>query len=577
MSDRDAISAIKSRIDLVSLIGRNLKLRKSGPREWTACCPFHSERTPSFYVIPDKEIWHCFGCNETGDAFAYLMKAEGLTFPEALEQLAHEAGVELPKREHVDTRRNDRIDRMRAVLAEAQEFFKAQVISEEDAVCYLQGRGLTMAFIEQAGLGVAPDTWDMLSKHLQSVGFKGEEIVAAGVGAVGQKGGIIDFLRNRVTIPIKDHLGKLVAFGGRILDDSKPKYLNTRETDLFHKGEVLFGLHEAKGHAQDGVLVVEGYFDVLTLQHLGIGYAVAPLGTALTEAHLERLARYTKRITLCFDGDEAGHRAMEKSLQLALPKGFDVRLLELPSGEDPDTWAMSVGQEAFRELVRRAPDWTSFKLSRAIKDRDMRKAAERMDVLQELAPMLRYVPQEGRDAFFATLAHQLQLPAFEVAKAAGVKTENQPASAPDQLPKSAQIGSKLAVPQKVDEAVKALVMAWIDPATKQAIVDTPRSWWQHLAGAPLLEEILDYADITPEAEALVRECDARRIVGGAPRLERLLASLEGAYIESELRALRQGMEDPRTTPDLLPRYERAQLDLLARRSRLNHSRALTGA
>lgn len=568
MDNRDAISAIKARINLVDLVGRNVKLRKSGPREWVGLCPFHSERSPSFNVIPDKEFWHCFGCGKNGDAFAYLMESEGLTFPEALEQLARDAGVDLPKRERVDTRRDDRVERMRAVLAEAQSFFVAQTMAEEDAVCYLQGRGLTMAFIERSGLGVAPPTWDMLTKHLQHCGFKGEDIVAAGVGVVGQKGGVIDFLRNRITIPIKDHLGKLVAFGGRILDDAKPKYLNTRETDLFHKGEVLFGLHEAKAHAQDGILVVEGYFDVLTLQHLGIGYAVAPLGTALTEAHLDRLAKYTKRITLCFDGDEAGHRAMEKTLQTALPKGFDIRLLELPGGEDPDTWAMSVGAEAFRELVGRSPDWTAFKLARAIQGRDMRKTPDRMAVLQELAPMLRYVAQEGRDAFFATLAHQLQLPAFEVAKAAGVEVQApvQPVKAAEPAP------APRPQAQRVDDALKALVMAWIDPATKRAIVDTPRSWWQHLAGAPLLEEILDYADVTPEAEALLRECDARRIVGGAPRLDRLLAALEGAYIESELRALRQGMEDPKTPPDALPGYEKAQLDLLARRSRLNRGR-----
>lgn len=568
MDNRDVISAIKARIDLVSLIGRNVKLRKSGPREWVGLCPFHSERSPSFNVIPDKEFFHCFGCGKNGDAFAYLMESEGLTFPEALEQLARDAGVDLPKREHVDTRKDDRIERLRAVLAEAQDFFAAQAMTEEDAICYLQGRGLTTEFIERAGLGVAPPTWDMLTKHLRSRGFRDADIEAAGVSAQGTRGGLIDFLRNRITIPIKDHLGKLVAFGGRILDDSKPKYLNTRETDLFHKGEVLFGLHEAKAHAQDGILVVEGYFDVLTLQHLGIGYAVAPLGTALTEAHLDRLAKYTKRITLCFDGDEAGHRAMEKTLQTALPRGFDIRLLELPGGEDPDTWAASVGAEAFRELVRRAPDWTSFKLARVMADRDMRKIPDRMAVLQELAPLLRFVAQEGRDAFFATIAHQLQLPAYEVAKAAGVEAHApaQPAKAPDpvQAPRPQA--------QRVDEAIKALVMAWIDPATKQVVVDTHRSWWQHLAGASLLEEILDYADLTPEAEALLRECDARRIVGGPPRLERLLAALEGAYIESELRALRQGMDDPKTTPDLLPGYEKAQLELLARRSRLNRGR-----
>lgn len=570
MADRDVVAAIRERVDLVSLVGRNVKLRKSGSNEWVGMCPFHSERTPSFYVIPSKSICHCFGGCGHFDAFDYLMRSEGLTFPEALEQLSRDTGIELPKRERVDRKAEEHISRMRAVLAEAQDFFVGQVVSEEDAICYLQGRGLTSSFISVAGLGVAPPTWDMLVKHLQGCGFKNEEIVAAGVGAVGQRGGIIDAMRNRITIPIRDHTGKLVAFGGRVLDDAKPKYLNTKETELFKKGETLFGLCDAKAHLQDGALVVEGYFDVLTLQRLDIGNAVAPLGTALTEAHLDRLAKYTKRIILCMDGDAAGHKAMEKSLSLALPKGFDVRLLELPAGEDPDTWALSVGTEAFRELIRKAPDWTSFKLGRAVQGRDMRQTADRMAVLEGIAPFLAFVPQGQRETFFAAVSHQLQLPASEVARVAGEKPKDaiqEPEAEPARRPKNTSTGAPITHP-----TIKALVMSWIDPDTKQAVVDTPRSWWHGLPGAAYLEEIIDFADITPEAEALLRECDALRIIGGSPNFSRLSSSLEWAYLESEIRSLRLSMEDPRTPQDALPAYEKALGDLLTRRSRLNRGR-----
>lgn len=565
-SDREVVAAIKDRINLVDLIGRNVKLRRSGGSEWVGCCPFHGERTPSFYVIPNKQMFHCFGCGEHGDALSYLMKQENLTFPEALEQLAAQTGVDLPKRENRDRQKEEAVDRLRAVLEESQAFFAAQLISEEDAMCYLQGRGLTSGFVTEAGLGVAPPTWDMLSKHLQGQGFKGEDIVAAGVGAVGQRGGIIDAMRNRITIPIRDHRGKLVAFGGRVLDEAKPKYLNTKETALFSKGEVLFGLHEAKGHVQEGALVVEGYFDVLTLQMLGLGMAVAPLGTALTEAHLDRLSRYTKRLTLCFDGDAAGHKAMEKSLQLALPKGFDVRLLELPDGEDPDTWAMRVGCEAFRELIQKAPDWTSFKVQRAIKDRDMRKTPERMAVLGEITPFFVYVPQEARETFSATLAHLLQLPLSEVQRIAGTGHS-------EAAPRSPKKPERPAVDPaiQVDEAIKALAVAWIDPTTKATIQGAPRDWWLHLAGACLLEEILDEggAELSTVAERLFREAEARFSIGRIPNVTRLLASLESAYIEAQLRQLRMGMEDPKTPPESIPAYEKAQLDLLERRSKLN--------
>lgn len=566
MSDKEAIQTIKDRINLVDLVGRSVKLRKSGNTEWTGCCPFHVERTPSFYVVPNKQIWHCFGCGETGDAIDFVMKTESLPFPEALEQLAKEAGVDLPKRERVDTREEQRLNRLRAILDESQAFFKAQLVSEEDAMAYLQTRGLTSGFIELSGLGVAPPTFDMLVRHLKSVGFKGEDIVAAGVGAVSQRGGLIDTMRNRITIPIIDWRGRLVAFGGRVLDDSKPKYLNTKETDLFKKGETLFGLFSAKGNMQDGALVVEGYFDVLTLQMLSIPNAVAPLGTALTEAHLDRLKRYTERIILCFDGDEAGHRAMEKTLTLALPKGFDVRLLELPQGEDPDTWAMSVGKAAFEELMRKAPDWTAFKLQRAMQGRDMRKVAERMAVLKEITPMVGYLPQDTRELFVATLSHQLQLPAFEVAKAAGIapSTPEKPVAEPE-APKATP------EPQNVSKAILGLTVLWLDVSTRQVVLDAPKGWWEDCPGACYLEEILDdgKGEVSTEAKTLLWQAAAMKNVGRVPNSERLLLSLETDYIESELQALRRGMDDPKTPRESLPTYEKAQLALLERRSRLN--------
>jgi DNA primase len=536
LTDKEAKEAIKDRANLVEIVGRNVKLRKSGGSEWVGCCPFHAEKSPSFNVIPGKQFMHCFGCQWHGDVFDYVMKQEGLTFLEALEQLASLTGVELPKRDRRTVDTDARLDKLRAILEEAQGFFEAQLISEEDAMCYLQGRGLTSSFAEKAGLGMAPPTWDMLVLHLKGQGYKDEDIEAAGVGTRGQKGNLLDFMRNRITIPIRDHRGKVVAFGGRILGEGNPKYLNTRDTELFNKGEILYGLDVAKGHLHDGALVVEGYFDVLTLQMLGLPIAVAPMGTALKEAQLDWLKKYTKRITLCLDGDAAGLAAMDKALALALPKGFDVRLLELPAGEDPDTWAARIGGEAFRQLVQRAPDWTSFKVSRAIAKRDMRKTPDRMAALTELAPMLGFLPAETRDAYAATLGHQLQVPVSEVLRAAGVAQEP---------PKADGAMSTPPKPTRrvLDSALRSLLVSWV--ANKERVEAVPRSWWHDLQGSDIVEEVMDERpdDWGPDAMAAVEEATTLHAVGHAP-VDTLLAFLEVRYVDSQIQVLKQSMGDP---------------------------------
>jgi len=359
MKDRELVERVKDATDLVALVGQAVKLRKQGSA-FVGLCPFHSERSPSFQVVPARGFFHCFGCGKSGDAFQWLMEREGMTFPEALEQLARAAGVEVPKFRERPTAEVDQEARLRGVLEAAQAWFEKQLAGDGAAQDYLRKRGISEAFGRESGFGLAPEGWEGLVGHLRGLGISPELAEQAGLASRSERGTVIDFLRGRLTIPIHDGRGRLVAFGGRILGDGQPKYMNTRETPLFHKGETLFGFHRAKGALKEGVLVVEGYYDVLQLHQVGIHQAVAPLGTALTEEHLRLVGRFTKRLALCFDGDAAGRRAMEKSLRMALPLGFDVRLLELPQGEDPDTWCMTVGAEAFRELIRQAPDWTSF-------------------------------------------------------------------------------------------------------------------------------------------------------------------------------------------------------------------------
>ncbi|HET8715749.1 MAG TPA: DNA primase, partial [Holophagaceae bacterium] len=352
MRDREIVEQVKEATDLVALVGQAVKLKKSGAA-WSGLCPFHSERSPSFQVVPQRGFYHCFGCGKHGDAFSWVMEREGLSFPEALDLLARQAGIAMPERRERPKEVLDQEERLRGVLEAAQAFYQQELARNEAALGYLKRRGITEAFALEAGFGAAPDAWDKLVGHLRRLDVSPDLIEQSGLASRSERGSQIDFLRNRLTIPIHDARGRIVAFGGRVLNDDKPKYLNTRETALFKKGATLFGMHRAKGALRDGALVVEGYFDVLQLHQEGLTGVVAPLGTALTEDHLHQLHRFTKRVILCFDGDAAGRRAMEKSLRLALPQGFEVRLLELPAGEDPDTWCMKIGADAFRDLLRR--------------------------------------------------------------------------------------------------------------------------------------------------------------------------------------------------------------------------------
>lgn len=567
MRDRELVERVKDATDLVALVGQAVKLRKQGSA-YVGLCPFHSERSPSFQVVPSRGFYHCFGCGKHGDAFHWLMEREGLGFPEALEQLARAAGIEVPRLRERPAAEVDQEARLRGVLEAAQAWFERQLAQSPQARTYLQGRGITEAFAREAGFGVAPESWEGLMGHLKGLGISPDLAEQAGLASRTERGTVIDFLRGRLTIPIHDGRGRLVAFGGRILGDGQPKYMNTRETALFRKGETLFGFHRAKGAAKDGLLVVEGYFDVLQLHQSGIAQAVAPLGTALTEEHLKLAARFTKRLVLCFDGDAAGRRAMEKSLRLALPLGFDLRLLELPQGEDPDTWCMTVGAEAFRELILQAPDWTAFVLSHALEGRDLRRIPDRMAAFQELLGFLPYLPDTPqRRELFASLAHQLQLPRAEVERAVRERRPGEPLPAP--APSREGMGP-------LDELLRPMVLLALEPSSREAVAGLPHAWWEGLEGAPLLQAVLDAegdeSRLPPGALAQVRRLEGERALRDEtpPAPSRVFSRLESAFVHRELQAVNRQLLDPRILGDeaLKRRLEDRQVGLLRRKSDL---------
>jgi DNA primase len=350
------LEELRARTPLPALIGRKTRVTKSG-RQWKACCPFHGEKTPSFYIYDDH--YHCFGCGAHGDAIAFVMQAEGASFPEAVERLAGEAGMEVPKATPEQARREARARDLHAVLEAAAEAFQRRLRLPEGraGLDYLLRRGLSEETIRAFGLGWSGGGRGALAADLKPLGIEPRQLVEAGLMRGGEEGEpLTDLFFNRVMFPIRDRRGRMVSFGGRILGDGQPKYVNGPETSLFSKRRNLYGVDIARDAAFRGqpVVVAEGYIDVIALHQAGFQGAVAPLGTALTEEQLEELWRMAPNPVLCFDGDAAGTRAAARAAELALPLLSTERSLAfvtLPAGEDPDSITRKGGSGAFRTLL----------------------------------------------------------------------------------------------------------------------------------------------------------------------------------------------------------------------------------
>ncbi|MCG8360946.1 MAG: DNA primase [Kiloniellales bacterium] len=358
------LDEIRARLGLAEVIGRKVKLTRRG-REHSGLCPFHNEKTPSFTVSEDKGFYHCFGCGAHGDVIGFVMRNEGLAFPEAVERLAAEAGLAVPQRSPEDQAAEQRRSDLLAVLEQAAGWFEEQLASGRGAGArdYLAGRGLSAATIGAFRLGFAPNERGLLRQALNARGIDNEQLAEAGLvklpEAEGSPSEIRDYFFNRVIFPITDRRGRVIAFGGRALGESPAKYLNSPETALFHKGRVLYNLARARPAAHDSgeLIVAEGYMDVIALAQAGFPAAVAPLGTAVTEEQIAALWRLTREPVLCLDGDQAGRRAGYRALERALPllqPGFSLRFAILPAGQDPDDLIRQHGAAAFRQVLDQA-------------------------------------------------------------------------------------------------------------------------------------------------------------------------------------------------------------------------------
>ncbi len=358
------LDEIRARLPVSSVVGRRVQLKKAG-REWKGLSPFKAERTPSFFVNDQKGFYKCFASGEHGDIFTFVMKTEGLEFVEAVERLAADAGVTLPKLEPRSQRDVEQVDeraRMLALVESSAKFFEAQLAGSagQEARRYIERRGLTRETIQRFRLGFAPAGREILKAHLAKEGFSVKEMAASGMVIAGEDISVpYDRFRNRVMFPIEDLKGKVIAFGGRALDPDAPaKYLNSPETPLFHKGNQLYNIHRARPVAFETsrIVVVEGYMDVVALDQAGFQAAVAPLGTALTEAQVQLLWRVAPEPILCFDGDGAGQRAAFRAVDTILPMlkpGISAQFAFLPDGLDPDDLVRSQGAAAFEAILAR--------------------------------------------------------------------------------------------------------------------------------------------------------------------------------------------------------------------------------
>ena len=389
----DTIQTIRDRVDIVDLVGRHVTLKRAG-RTWKGLCPFHQEKTPSFIVSPDRGTFHCFGCGEGGNAFAFLMRHENLTFPEAARSLAAELGIEIPESSREsDGGLSEKV--LEACRLAASVYERALWSPEgEGARSYLTARGLDEDWIRKLGIGFAPDRWDTLTEEFRSAGVDPKMGERAGLLRERERGGHYDMLRGRLIFPIQDARGRVVAFGGRALGaDQEPKYLNTPESPVFRKRESFYGLPHALEaiRKSDRVVISEGYFDRIALARAGVEESLATCGTALTEDHTRNLRRRTQHVVLLFDGDEAGQRAMLRALDVLLPSGLRVSAAKLPPGQDPDDVLLAEGADALSRLVDAAQPAVEVAIRRAV-SAGCSTPWERADAVAAVVPLLAAIP-----------------------------------------------------------------------------------------------------------------------------------------------------------------------------------------
>jgi len=493
---QDFIDDLVARADIVEVVGRRVQLRKAG-REFKACCPFHDEKTPSFTVSPVKGFYHCFGCGAHGTALGFLMEFDHMSFVEAVESLANSMGVEVPRNE--SDRPARRYDELFELMSRVERFWQQGLRDSAAAVDYLKERGIDGSTARRFGLGYAADAWSSVLDKFGTSPEAIDRLLAAGLVIRKDNGSHYDRFRDRIMFPIRDVRGRCIGFGGRAMGDGEPKYLNSPETVLFHKGRELYGLYEARQALRqiDRLVVVEGYMDVVALARHGIDFSVATLGTATTEEHLNRLFRLTENIDFCFDGDRAGQQAAWRALETALPhirEGRRVRFVFLPDGHDPDSYVNEHGADAFIKALDNGVALSDYLISELARQVDLDTVDGRARLAELARPLIARIPQGVyRELLMESLAHTVGLTSGKLERMLGrpqATVPGQPGSRRAQRSRAAATAGK---PSVVRRAISLL----LNHPEAAADLDVEKLAGVNRPGIELLRELIETAQQEP--------------------------------------------------------------------------------
>lgn len=526
------VDDLLSRLDIVSIVDSRVKLKKTG-KNYAACCPFHQEKTPSFTVSPDKQFYYCFGCGATGNAIGFVMEFERSGFIDTIETLAKNAGMEVPREQKPEFRQQDfKRKKLFQILEQSSEFFQQQLKQHPQKhlpVRYLQNRGLTGQIAKDFGIGFAPPGYTNLLSKLGSNEASVALLVDAGLVIHNpEQNKTYDRFRHRITFPIRDERGRVIGFGGRVLGDDKPKYLNSPETEVFHKGRELYGLYEARqaNRKLESLLVVEGYMDVIALAQYGVNNAVATLGTACGEEHLKLAFRYVSEVVFCFDGDNAGRTAAKRGLLNSLPTmedGRQIKFLFLPEGQDPDSLIRQIGTERFLAQVEHAVPLEEFLFDVAADGINIKTMDGRARFSKMAAPLLGQLPNGVfRELMFDNLARRTGLARDVLSElqqdtsiiAALAPPESPAATEPEERPAHGDAEAPFIAPQPREAqraSAPARLSAPAKPPKRQSLLDLSPAKIATilLLEAPQLLSCIDEnADFAVEDDAdILRLCD----------------------------------------------------------------------
>jgi DNA primase len=542
------IDDLVGRADIVEIINARVPLKKAG-REYRACCPFHNEKTPSFWVSPQKQFFHCFGCGESGTVLTFLIKYDRLPFVEAVEDLAARLGIEVPREQLGSNVAQATISEdLYTLMGKAATFYAEELTHNERAHNYVTGRGLSAETIQSFGIGYAPDAWSEVLKRFGNSDSSRAKLMEIGLIIAREKGdGHYDRFRDRLMFPIRDARGRVIAFGGRVLDQGEPKYLNSPETPLFHKGRELYGLYEVRQNRAPltRLMIVEGYMDVVRLHQSGIGYAIATLGTATTPEHLKRAFRLVREIIFCFDGDRAGRAAAWRALQNSLPEaqaGRELKFLFLPDGEDPDSLVGKEGKAAFEARYASALPLSEYLVAHLSETIDISHADGKARFVAEARPLLERVPPGAyRELLLERVAQAIGVTAERFMSIIGPMDSppGQGAPSPEATPRRRpQTGRSAGRGSMVRQTIQNLLHF---PAVATRVTATDRAALENITepGIDFLCELLDSLIANP-ANSTAQVLERWRDHPFAPRLSQL--ATEASIVPDEDAATGEVME-----------------------------------